>query len=69
MSTKWEYRSLQFDFNDFFNHSGAFDGEKFTSNANRLGSKGWEMVNTFDTNHRDGDTRFVIAVFKRPLET
>ena len=67
MLTNWEYRTLQFDFNGFFKSSGQFEGQEFTDEACRLGLEGWELVNTFDTNHLDGDTRFIIAVFKRPL--
>jgi len=67
MLTKWEYRTLQFDFNGFFKSAGQFEGQEFTDQATRLGREGWEMINTFDTNHHDGNTCFIIAVFKRPL--
>lgn len=67
MSTRWEYRSIKFDFNAFFKTAGDFDNKQFVSRVNQAGAEGWELVNTFDTNCFDGDTRFIIAVFKRPL--
>jgi len=69
MIPKWEYRSLRFDFNGFLKSAGQFEGEHFREHANKLGRQGWEMVNTFDTNHYDGDTRFIVAIFKRQLDS
>ena len=41
------------------------DAEAFNDHLNRLGEEGWELVSVFDTNRADGDTKEVVAVFKR----
>ncbi len=33
--------------------------------GDRLGTEGCELVSVFDTNRADGDTKEVVAVFKR----
>ena len=65
----WEYKTVQFDFDVgvFFTQGGLFDPNKFSSELNRLGWDGWELVNVFDTNNTQGKTRFVVGVLKRPL--
>ena len=44
------------------------DAEAFNDHLNRLGEEGWELVSVFDTNRADGDTKEVVAVFKRPRD-
>lgn len=65
----WEYQTIQFDFTGeaFFTQGGLFNSQSFNRELNRLGWDGWELVSTFDTNRREGGTRFVVAVFKRAL--
>lgn len=65
----WEYRTVQFDFDagTFFNQGGLFDSSLLTTELNRLGWEGWELVSVFDTNNVQGKTRFVVGVLKRPL--
>lgn len=65
----WEYHTLQFDFTGeaFISQGGLFNSKKFNLDLNRMGWEGWELVNTFDTNRIKGSTRYVVAVFKRPL--
>lgn len=67
----WEYKTLQLDFQSgsFFSMGGQFDAKILSTELNRLGWDGWELVSTFDTNNVQGATRFVIAVLKRPLTT
>jgi hypothetical protein len=33
---------------------------------NRLGRDGWELVSIFDTNSGHGQSRWIVATFKRP---
>lgn len=56
-----------FDFNTFLGGYGQFDRIEFNVLANKLGEDGWELVNTFDTNGAGGQSRFVVAVFKRSV--
>ena len=65
----WEYKTIQLDFQAgrFLSQGGLFDSVTFTTELNRLGWDGWELVSTFDTNTVQGGTRYVIAVLKRPL--
>lgn len=67
MSASWEYRSEVFDFGGFWEPTGEFKSEVFDQKANSLGAQGWELVNVFDTNHRDGNTKYVVAFFKRRM--
>jgi hypothetical protein len=65
----WEYTTIQLDFQQgkFFSVGGLIDANLFSTELNRLGWDGWELVSTFDTNMGQGATRFVVAVLKRPL--
>lgn len=69
----WEYTTRVFDFRnatDLFGtkyNDGSFDQFAFDREANALGWEGWELVSMMDTNHFDGDTKYIIATFKRPL--
>lgn len=61
----WEYHTEKFETSGFM--GGILDVEAFNNCLNRLGQQGWELVNTFDTNMSHGQTRFIIAIFKRPV--
>ena len=65
----WEYQTLEFDFTGeaFISQGGLFNSPRFNHELNRLGWDGWELVSVFDTNRVQGGTKYVIAVFKRPL--
>lgn len=65
----WEYQHVSFDFDSsaFISMGGLFDSHKFNLELNRLGWEGWELVGVFDTNQVKGGTRYIVAVFKRPL--
>ena len=45
---------------------GKVDMNQLDSSLNDLGKQDWELVSMFDTNMGHGQTRDVIAVFKRP---
>jgi hypothetical protein len=59
----WEYKTLQFTATGFM--GGILDMEAFQGELNDLGASGWELVTCFDTNMNQGQTRFIVAVFKR----
>ncbi len=44
---------------------GILDMDVFQNELNELGAEGWELVSCFDTNMNQGQSRYVIAVFKR----
>jgi hypothetical protein len=62
--TRWEYMTLMLPASGFF-LGGKIDAQKLTDRLNRLGNEGWELVNVFDTNMYQGQTREVFAVLKR----
>lgn len=40
--------------------------KKLTKSLNELGEEGWELVNSFETNEDEGETKDVFLIFKRP---
>ena len=59
----WEYQTLQLEATGFM--GGIINMEEFRAQLNSMGSQGWELVSCFDTNMNQGQTRYVIAIFKR----
>ena len=59
----WEYKTLQMTAAGFL--GGKIDLQELERQLNALGREGWELVNAFDTNMGSGQTRDVIAIFKR----
>ncbi len=64
--TKWEYMTLVLPAKGLFMGGGKIDPQMLTDRLNQLGSEGWELVNVFDTNMAQGETRDVFAFLKRP---
>lgn len=62
---RWQYQTVQFEAKGFM--GGIIDLDAFQGELNALGSEGWELVSCFDTNMSQGQSRYVIAVFKRKL--
>lgn len=60
----FEYKTIELAAHGFL--GGKIDRVKFELLLNELGRDGWELVNAFDTNSGYGQTRDVIAIFKRP---
>jgi len=60
----WQYKTVHLAAQDWF-LGGKVDYEQFEEMLNRLGREGWELVNVFDTNKSHGQTRDVVAVFKK----
>ena len=63
--TRWEYKTIKVAATGFL--GGKLDSPAFEALLNGLGRDGWELVSAFDTNQSYGQTRDVVAVFKRPL--
>ena len=61
---KWEYRTLKLDTTKYVFGSD-LDATKLDHFMNQLGEEGWELVTAFDTNVGSGQTKDVVAVFKR----
>lgn len=59
----WEYKTAQFEAKGFM--GGILDIQSFETQLNDFGGEGWELVSCFDTNMSQGQSRYVIAVFKR----
>jgi hypothetical protein len=64
ISHQWEYRTLRLATGGFL--GGKLDEDAFDGKLNELGQQGWELVAAFDTSQGSGQTRDVVAVFKRP---
>ena len=63
MTTHWEYKTIKLATKGFL--GGKFDEGALDAFMNSLGSQGWELVTAFDTNQAYGETRDVVAIFKR----
>ena len=61
---KWEYKTIKFGAQGGF-LGGKFDEKKLEAYINELGRDGWELVTAFDTNMSQGQTRDIVAIFKR----
>jgi hypothetical protein len=61
---KWEYKTIKLRTTGFL--GGKFDETQFDRTINDLGLQGWELTSAFDTNEGYGNTRDVVAIFKRP---
>ena len=60
---RWEYRTIKIETKGFWNKK--LDVNEFDLQLNDLGSAGWELVSCFDTSQYQGESKEVIAVFKR----
>ncbi|WP_274650890.1 DUF4177 domain-containing protein [Paenibacillus humicola] len=60
---QWEYRTMKYRTGGFL--GGKVNTDDFEVGLNLCGSEGWELVSCFDTNSAQGESRDVIAVFKR----
>ena len=60
----WEYKTIKLRATGFL--GGKFNEAEFDRMLNELGGQGWELTSAFDTNESYGQTRDVVAIFKRP---
>lgn len=61
---RWEYTTVKVATTGFT--GGKLDEDALTDYMNELGSKEWELVTAFSSNQGGGQTRDIVAVFKRP---
>lgn len=61
---QWQYRTIRLAPKGFL--GAELDETALDDFMNTLGNEGWELVTAFDTNRTYGETRDVVAVFKRP---
>ncbi len=64
--TKWEYQTISLAQQAGLLNNGTLDAPALQTWLNRLGAEGWELVSVFTT-ESGGYSRFVNAVFKRPV--
>ncbi len=62
---RWEYNIYKQKATGFF--GGNVDEGQATNALNDFGRDGWELVSVVDTNSADGQTRWIVYVFKRPV--
>lgn len=62
---KFEYHLQKYDATGFW--GGKVDLAKMDIEFNRLGRDGWELVSIYDTNAGHGESRWIVATFKRPM--
>lgn len=65
MDTKWEYRTIKYKTGGFL--GGKVKEDEFEQILNEAGYEGWELVSCFDTNEANGQSKDIIAVFKRKV--
>ncbi|MGN7358387.1 DUF4177 domain-containing protein [Paenibacillus sp. SAF-054] len=62
---QWAYKTVKYSTGGLF--GGKVDEEAFENLLNSYGFDGWELVSCFDTNYSQGQSRDVIAIFKRKV--
>jgi hypothetical protein len=61
---KWEYKTIKMATHTTF-AGGKLDEAAFDKMLNDLGGQGWELVAVFPLSQTIGETRDVVAAFKR----
>ncbi len=61
---KWEYRTMKVPATGGF-LGGKFNEEILDARLNELGEQRWELVAAFSTHQGYGQSRDVVAIFKR----
>ncbi|MFI2859054.1 DUF4177 domain-containing protein [Paenibacillus sp. JSM ZJ436] len=64
---QWEYKTVKYATKGFL--GGKVDEEDLSELFNGLGYEGWELVSCFDTSISQGQSRDIIAIFKRRVFT
>ena len=60
----WEYKTIKLETTGWFS-GGNLNERKLDEYMNSLGAEGWELVSAFDTNQASGQSKDVVAIFKR----
>ncbi|MEK7685219.1 MAG: DUF4177 domain-containing protein [Verrucomicrobiota bacterium] len=61
---KWEYKTIILPAKGFF--GGKIDEAKLQETINDWGLQGWELAAAVAMNQMQGQTRSLVAIFKRP---
>lgn len=62
---QWSYKTVKYKTGGFL--GGKVDEEEFEDLLNSYGYEGWELVSCFDTSVSQGQSRDIIAIFKRKV--
>lgn len=62
---QWSYKTVKYKTGGFL--GGKVDEKEFEDLLNSYGYEGWELVSCFDTSVSQGQSRDVIAIFKRKV--
>ncbi|WP_152403267.1 DUF4177 domain-containing protein [Paenibacillus cellulositrophicus] len=62
---QWSYKTVKYKTGGFL--GGKVDEEEFEDLLNSYGYEGWELVSCFDTSVSQGQSRDVVAIFKRKV--
>jgi len=60
----WDYKTVKFPASGGF-LGGKFDEAALTERLNELGGQRWELVAAFSTHQGYGQSRDIVAIFKR----
>ncbi|KKO52632.1 DUF4177 domain-containing protein [Paenibacillus sp. DMB20] len=60
---QWEYKTVKYQTGGFL--GGKVNEDELNELLNSYGYEGWELVSCFDTSQNQGQSRDVIAIFKR----
>ena len=60
---KWEHMTIAMKAGGFL--GGKVNPDELTARLDEAGAAGWELVNVFATSKQSGQSRDVLAVFKR----
>ena len=63
-NVKFEYKTIKLSASHGF-QGGKVDTEELNGRLNELGEMGWELVISLSTNMGFGESRDIIAIFKR----
>ena len=61
---KWEYMTIALKAGGFL--GGKVNPDELTARLDEAGAAGWEQVSVFATAQGSGQSRDILAVFKRP---
>jgi len=62
---RWEYKTVSVPTHGWM--GGIVKAEELDAILNQFGQEGWELVSALDTNMDRGQTRFIVAIFKRQI--
>ncbi|MBI1248636.1 DUF4177 domain-containing protein [bacterium] len=69
MKKKWEYKTLKISTSFGFFSGTDFNSDELADLLNKEGADGWELVSVFDIGDAGGESKFVVAILKRPTDS